>query len=500
MINSTLFLSLLASFIFSYFFIKNKTEKKFKIIESSNNKIRSIKEQEDDLIKKSEINLGVISEDYSIRESNLNERINHYESTLENKEERRNKLSEQVKVNQGRLHEDKQKIQSSFDDLVKALEIKSKSNKIEILEQIKNGLKSKISNYTNKHNQATLKLQERQASKIVKELIKNSMQNFEMKSSSDSLDKFVDLTKKQFKNIKNNHMEHLELIASDLNLTIEADEQSNIVKVSGFILWDQEVGKNVIQKLAALSKVNADQIKKIIETEKKNFEHRLINLGEKIRKKIKVDQKDPEFLCLLGKMKFRTSYGQNILYHSFEVAYFCQFLASVLGEDSHTAFLAGFFHDFGKTVDQKDGGSHDVLGAELLKKFGFSFEVYHPAHSHHYAVPIETIIGELVVVADKISSSRQGARSESAEMYYARVEGLEKIAASHEAVKKGFALSAARELRCLMDPKKIKDDQLQSLADEIVHEIKEELVFPGQIKVNLIRSVDAVQYANKQSK
>jgi ribonuclease Y len=500
MINTTLLFSVLASFLISYFYIKNKTEKNFKVFQDAKSKINSFNEKEKDLIQKNEINLEVIKEEFTLRESNLNQRINHYTNSLDIKKSRAEKLQETLKVNQGRLHEDKNKIKSSLSDLIKALEVKSDTNKLDVLDQIKSRLKLKISNYTDKHNQATLKLQKRQASKIVKELIKNSMQNFEMKSSSDSLEKFVDLTKKQFKNIKNNHLEHLELIADELNLTIEADSENNIVKVSGFILWDQEVGKKVIQKLSGISKVNKDQIQKIIATEKKNFDLRLINLGEKIRKKINVEQKDPEFLCLLGKMKFRTSYGQNILYHSFEVGYFCQFLASTLGEDPHTAFLAGFFHDFGKTVDQKDGGSHDVLGAELLKKFGFSFEVYHPAHSHHYAVPIETIIGELVVVADKISSSRQGARSESAEMYYARVEGLEKIAASHESVKKGFALSAARELRCLMDPKKIKDNQLQNLANDIVNEIQEELVFPGQIKVNLIRSVDAVQYANKQSK
>lgn len=500
MINSTLLLSVLASFIISYYFIKNKTEKKIKIIHDAQNKINLINEKEKDLLNKSDINLNIIKEEFTLRESNLNQILDHYEKSLENKEDRTNKIQEALKINQGRLHEDKQKIKSSFSNLIKALEAKSDSNKLEVLDQIKNRIKTKINNYTDKHNQATLKLQKRQAGKIVKELIKNSMQNFEMKSSSDSLEKFVDLTKKQFKNINNNHSEHLELVASELNLTIESESDNNTIKVSGFILWDQEVGKKVIQKLSGISKVNADQVKKIIESEKKNFELRLINLGEKIRKKINVEQKDPEFLCLLGKMKFRTSYGQNILYHSFEVGYFCQFLASALGEDPHTAFLAGFFHDFGKTVDQKDGGSHDVLGAELLKKFGFSYEIYHPAHSHHYAIPIETIIGELVVVADKISSSRQGARSESAEMYYARVEGLEKIAASHSSVKKGFALSAARELRCMMDPKKIKDDQLQKLANEIVEEIQEELVFPGQIKVNLIRSVDAVQYANKQSK
>lgn len=496
----TFLFAFILSFFTIYLYSKSNLTRKAHVFQTARAKAAQYQTKIEDLEKQSKIEIEDIQAEAESRLQVTEVHIQQYEQGLQQRSKRVKQMQAKLSKQDAEIKSLEEQSAQANQSIFTELEAKARQPLDEVLSASKLAIKNQIVNFLQTKQQGMLKHYERKAQRISAELIKESMQIFDMESSVDRLSKFVDLTKKQFKNATREDFQLLNRIAEKLDVTIEALENSTSLKVSGFILWNQEVAKKLVMKLTQISKINLEALDKLIEKERQHFDEKLRRLGQKIAKRIQLEQSDPEFLLLLGRMKFRTSYGQNILYHSFEVAYFCQFLASQIGEDPRTAFLAGFFHDFGKTVDQAEGGSHDLLGAELLKKFGFEFEVYHPAHSHHYLVPIETVIGELVVVADKISSSRQGARSESAEMYYARVEGLERIAGSHEEVKKGFALSAAREVRCLLHAKKITDEQMQPLADKMVKEIEEELTYPGKIKVNLIRSVDAVEYANKASK
>ena len=367
------------------------------------------------------------------------------------------------------------------------------------LNDVKKSLQVEMQAYFANEENSLLEHLNNIANKRAQELLKVIMQKYSEPSSTDKLDKFIELiSPKEALRVGGKNLENYEYISEKLNVDIEINQyEANIVKVSGFILWKQEIAKNVILKISQLSHIDFTIIDKVIEQSTKEMDTLLINIGRQVAKDINISQQDPNFMNILGRLQYRTSYGQNILFHSFEVGYFSQIIADLLGEDPRIAFLAGFFHDIGKAIDQESEGSHDLLGKEILEKYGFPYEIFHPAHSHHYLVPVETTIGEIVIIADKISAGRPGARAESAEMYYERVQGLERIAHEQEGIKKAFAISAGREIRVYLDENKISDTKMPDIANQIAHQIEDELTYPGQIKVNLIRSVESVDYANK---
>ena len=203
----------------------------------------------------------------------------------------------------------------------------------------------------------------------------------------------------------------------------------------------------------------------------------------------------PELVELLGKLKFRTSYGQNVLRHSIEVAYIAGIMAAEIGIDQGLAKRAGLLHDIGKAVDQEMEGPHALIGAHLAKRYGENPEVVHAIAAHHEDKPAETILAVLIQAADAISASRPGARKEVLEAYLKRIETLEEIANSFKGVDKAYAIQAGREIRIIVQPNKITDEEAAALSKEIAGKIEKELSYPGQIKVTVIRELRAVEYA-----
>ena len=204
---------------------------------------------------------------------------------------------------------------------------------------------------------------------------------------------------------------------------------------------------------------------------------------------------NPELVKLLGKLHYRTSYGQNLLNHSLEVSYLAGLLAAELGEDETLARRAGLLHDIGKALDHEMEGSHIQLGVEVAKKYHENEAVVHAIHAHHGDVEAKTVIACLVQAADAISAARPGARRETLENYIKRLQRLEEIANSFEGVEKSFAIQAGREIRIMVKPEVISDDQMVITARDIVKKIESELDYPGQVKVNVIRESRAVDYA-----
>ena len=203
----------------------------------------------------------------------------------------------------------------------------------------------------------------------------------------------------------------------------------------------------------------------------------------------------PELVKLLGKLKYRTSYGQNVLNHSLEVSYIAGLMASEIGADIKTARRAGLLHDIGKALDHEFDGSHVELGVEYAKRFRENEAVVHAIRAHHGDVEPKTIVACLVQAADAISAARPGARRENVQNYIKRLEKLEEIANSFEGVDRSFAIQAGREVRIMVKPEVITDDKMTLIAREIVKKIESELEYPGQIKVNIIRENRAVDYA-----
>jgi ribonuclease Y len=233
----------------------------------------------------------------------------------------------------------------------------------------------------------------------------------------------------------------------------------------------------------------------MVEKAKKEVENQIREAGEQAIFEVGVHGIHPELVRLLGKLRYRTSYGQNVLKHSIEVAHLAGIMAAELGADQKLAKRAGLLHDIGKAVDHEMEGSHTQIGAELAKRYRESTDVVHAIMAHHGDIEPNTVEAILVQAADAISAARPGARRETLEAYIKRLEKLEEIANSFAGVEKSFAIQAGREIRIIVKPDKVSDDQALLMAREIVKRIEKELEYPGQIKVNVIRETRAIEYA-----
>lgn len=469
------------------------------IEKDSKEKINNIEQDSKENIDYKKHTISSLDEQYTDVILPLESRVNKKQEFLNKRQSKVSSINEKISQFNTDLSSLNNKYKSVQSEAINQLSQKAEASLDQTLNSIKDGLEKEMSVYFAKEENSFLTHLSDIINKKAQESLKIVMQKYSEPSSTDKLDKFVELlSPKEALRIGGKNFENYAHISEVLGVDIEIDEyEANIVKVSGFILWKQEIAKSTLHKLSQLSHIDINIIDKVIDQSTKEMDSDLMKIGRQVAKDIKISQDDPEFMKILGRLQYRTSYGQNILFHSYEVGYFSQIIANLLGEDPRKAFLAGFFHDIGKAVDQEVEGTHDLLGKELLEKFGFDYEIYHPAHSHHYLVPVETTIGEIVIIADKISAGRPGARAESAEMYYERVQGLERIAHEQDGVKKAFAISAGREIRVYLDENKISDKKMPEIADHIAHQIEGELTYPGHIKVNLIRSIESVDYANK---
>ncbi len=276
---------------------------------------------------------------------------------------------------------------------------------------------------------------------------------------------------------------------------IIVDDTPEAVILSSFDPIRRELARLSIQKLVTDGRIHPARIEDIVESVKSELEQKIKQEGESAVLELKVRDIHPELIKLLGKLKYRTSYGQNVLQHTKEVAMLAAMMARENGLDTNVALLAALLHDIGKDFDRDTEGTHTELGVELAKKYGESEKVCQAIASHHRDIDFPSIEAVLVQAADTLSAARPGARRELLETYIQRLEKLEEIAAGFEGVSKTFALQAGREIRIIVESLKISDDKAALLAKEVATKIKNELDYPGQIKVTVIREMRAVEYA-----
>ena len=273
------------------------------------------------------------------------------------------------------------------------------------------------------------------------------------------------------------------------------DDTPEAVVISGFDPIRREIARVSLEKLIGDGRIHPARIEETVDRAKKEVDNTIKEEGERATFETGVHGVHPDIIKLLGKLKFRTSYGQNVLKHSIEVAQLSGILASELGVDVTVAKRAGLLHDIGKAVDHEIEGSHIDIGVDILRKHKESAEVIHAVHAHHGDIAAETPLAFIVQAADSISAARPGARRENVETYIKRLEKLEEIANDFEGVDHSFAIQAGREIRILVKPEKISDDEVTIIARDIVKRIESELEYPGQIKVNVIRETRAIDYA-----
>ena len=273
------------------------------------------------------------------------------------------------------------------------------------------------------------------------------------------------------------------------------DDTPEAITVSSFDPVRREIARVALEKLIADGRIHPTRIEDMVEKARREVEQTIKREGERAVFETGVQGLHPELIKLLGRQKFRTSYGQNVLNHSMEVAHIAGLLASELGEDVTLAKRAGLLHDLGKSVDHEMEGSHVQLGVELARKYKESPEVVHAIEAHHGDVEAKTVIACLVQAADAISAARPGARRENVENYIRRLEKLEELTGSFPGVEKAYAIQAGREVRIMVRPEDVSEDNMVLLARDIAKKIEAELEYPGQIKVNVIRETKAIEYA-----
>jgi ribonuclease Y len=347
--------------------------------------------------------------------------------------------------------------------------------------------------------QAVRKVEEETKEKsqtIAREIIGNAIQRSSAEHVVETTVSVVDLPSEDMKGrIIGREGRNIRALETATSVDIIVDDTPEAVILSSFDPLRREMARMAIEKLVGDGRIHPARIEEVVEQVKIELEEKTKQEGESVILELRIQDMNPELIKLLGKLKYRTSYGQNVLQHSKEVAYLSTLMAKELGVNADVALRAGLLHDIGKAVDKDVEGTHTELSVDLAKKYGESEAVTQAIASHHRDVDFPSIEAVLVQAADTLSAARPGARRELLETYIKRLEKLEEIANSYDGVSKSFALQAGREIRIIVESKKVSDEQAAVVAKEIAQKIKDELEYPGQIKVTVIREMRAVEYA-----
>ena len=425
-------------------------------------------------------------------ESNLNRRA----EVLDKKERKQKKLERDLEVKGETLSERDRELTRVLGEQNARLQRISGMTADEAKSQL-------IANMENEaRSEAAKRLQEireettRNAEKEAREIVTLAIQRCAADHSAETTVSVVHLPNDEMKGrIIGREGRNIRAFETVTGIDVIIDDTPEAVILSGFDPVRREIAKRSLQKLVTDGRIHPARIEEIVAKVQKEVEDQILELGEAAVLEVGVHSMHPEIVKLLGRLQYRTSYGQNILQHSKEVAWICGIMAGQLGFDIQLAKRAGLLHDLGKAVTHEVEGAHAQISMDFAKKYGEPDVVVRAVGYHHHDPTAENLYAVLVMAADAISGARPGARRESIENYVKRLEALEKIADSFPGVEKSYAIQAGREVRIMVEPKNVDDARAVQLAADVARRVERELQYPGQIKVVVIRETRAMEYA-----
>jgi len=433
----------------------------------------------------------------------MEQRLNQRDEVLNKKDAsllKRNEELEQSKRDLDKKHADAQKIREKLDkqselmtqELEKVAQLTKEEAKQQLVDSIIDEAR-KESAVTVRNIEAEAK---EEADKKAKDIISLAIQRCCTEHASEITVTTIALPNDDMKaRIIGREGRNIRAIENATGVELIIDDTPEVVIASGFDPVRREVARLSLERLIADGRIHPARIEETVEKTRKELDQQIKQNGEEAMFEVGLFGIHPELIKLLGRLKYRTSYGQNVLKHSIEVAFLAGLMAQELGVDVNLAKRGGLLHDIGKAVDQEMEGTHIALGVELAKKYKESKNVINCIHAHHGDVEPKTIEAVLVQAADAISGARPGARRETGTNYIKRLQQLEEIATSFKGVEKSYAIQAGREVRVMVKPEQVDDNQALFLAKDIAKKIESELEYPGQIKVNVIREWRAIEYA-----
>ena len=459
------------------------------------------KKREAILEAKDEIHKERVEHEKEIKERR-NE-VQRQERRLNQKEETLDKRTEALEKKEDTLAKKIKDAETKLDE-VEAL----KKSQFDMLEKISGYTKDQAKDYLLKNlegeldHEKALKIMEveqrtrEEADKLAKEIVTTAIQRCAADSVAEATVSVVDLPNDEMKGrIIGREGRNIRTLEGVTGVDLIIDDTPETITVSSFDPVRREVARLTIEKLISDGRIHPSRIEEMYEKAKKEVDAAIKQAGERAVIEAGVNGINGELVKLLGRLKYRTSYGQNVLNHSLEVSYLAGLMAAEIGADVKTAKRAGLLHDIGKALDHELEGTHISLGVEYAKKYKEKEEVLHAIEAHHGDVEAKTVVAVLVQAADAISAARPGARRENLQNYIKRLEQLEEISTSFPGVERSFAIQAGREVRIMVKPDVVTDDKMVILARDIAKKIEEELEYPGQIKVHIIRENRVFDYA-----
>jgi len=329
-----------------------------------------------------------------------------------------------------------------------------------------------------------------------REIISTAIQRYAAEQTCELSVSMVDIPNDEMKGrIIGREGRNIRAFEKATGVDVIVDDTPGVIVVSGFNPMRREIARLSMERLIQDGRIHPSRIEELVAQTRKDVQQKALQMGKAAAQEVDVRGLSNKVLTMLGSLHFRTSYGQNVLRHSVEVAFLAQVMADELGLDGSIARRAGLLHDIGKAMDREMEGSHPVIGVNYLKRFKESSIVLNAVEAHHGDVPADNPYTPLIAAADAISASRPGARRETLERYIKRLEKLEEIAGAFEGVETCYAIQAGREVRVIVDANKVDDQVATKVARDIAKKIEEEMTYPGEIKVTLLREVRCVEYA-----